>query len=214
MLVFSGICPHCFKEVGFNGIEIMPVDTSIFHIEPPYRHEVAVFAQCPVCYSPVIGFANKTADDFFALREKVASSGSYKVSVYKILPEVPEIFSHVAIPEEINKAFVGAQKSFRLGEEGYYLAIVGCRTTLELAVKHLLKKERVRLLEGINELVKECIIPKPMGEWAHSIRVLGNESAHEAGGTKEEAEEVINFTRLFLEYVFVMPHKLETFRRS
>lgn len=213
MLTFDGTCPYCLKEVVFNGIAVMPVDTSIFEINPPYKPEVAVFAQCPYCYGAVIGIVKNYVGNFYDLREKVSSEASYSISVSEIIPPVSEIFSHVSIPEKVNTAFVEAQKAFRFAKKSYYLVIAGCRTTLELAIKELTGKEKIKLFDAIDELVEKCIIPKPMGEWAHSIRVLGNEAVHEAEGSKEEAEELMNFTRLFLEYVFVMSYKLNTFRK-
>lgn len=46
-------------------------------------------------------------------------------------------------------------------------------------------------------------------EWAHQVRLGGNDAAHdEEPFTKEEAEELLDFTELYLTYVYTLPGRL------
>jgi hypothetical protein len=48
-----------------------------------------------------------------------------------------------------------------------------------------------------------------MKEWAHEIRLLGNDAAHEEDPfTPPEAESLQAFTQLFLTYAFTLPGML------
>lgn len=58
-------------------------------------------------------------------------------------------------------------------------------------------------------LAKEGLITKDMQEWAHKIRLEGNEAIHELEEpTKEQAVELQLFTELMLTYLFTLPAKV------
>ena len=52
-----------------------------------------------------------------------------------------------------------------------------------------------------------------LAEWAHQIRDLGNDAAHEEDPFSErEAREIAAFTDLLLQYVFTLPGTLQAAR--
>ena len=53
-----------------------------------------------------------------------------------------------------------------------------------------------------------------LAEWAHIIRDDGNSATHEARGTQQEAEELVEFTKLFLQYTFEFPARVKVSRES
>ena len=50
-----------------------------------------------------------------------------------------------------------------------------------------------------------------MKDWAHQIRLDGNDATHEEDKvfTKEDAEQIREFTELFLIYAFTLPERVK-----
>ena len=74
-----------------------------------------------------------------------------------------------------------------------------------------------KLWEQIDELYDQEIITKGIKDWAHEIRLTANIGAHpDKDGledvTKEDAKELIDFMEEYLNYVYIMPSKLEAKR--
>lgn len=67
----------------------------------------------------------------------------------------------------------------------------------------------------INKLKADQTITAEMADWAHIVRLEGNESAHsDEETTKEEAQELIDFTETFLLYAFTLPEMVRIRRGS
>ncbi|WP_343895983.1 DUF4145 domain-containing protein, partial [Craurococcus roseus] len=66
------------------------------------------------------------------------------------------------------------------------------------------------LYKRIESLPQEIGITPAMKEWAHEIRELGNDAAHEDEPfTEAEAKALHSFTEMFLTYAFTLPGLLE-----
>ena len=70
-----------------------------------------------------------------------------------------------------------------------------------------------RLQLQIDEMAAKGLITSPLRQWAHEVRLGGNDGAHpDRDGlndvTKQDADEIIEFTEQFLEHVYVMPAAL------
>ncbi|MGN7614324.1 DUF4145 domain-containing protein, partial [Magnetococcales bacterium HHB-1] len=52
-------------------------------------------------------------------------------------------------------------------------------------------------------------------EWAHTIRMIGNEAAHEITKVSlQDAKAIFYFLEIFLTYLFTLPAKMEARRGS
>ena len=65
----------------------------------------------------------------------------------------------------------------------------------------------------IDEMAKKGLITEPLRQWAHEVRLGGNDGAHpDKDGLKDvspqDADEIIEFTTQFLHHVYVMPAAL------
>ena len=65
----------------------------------------------------------------------------------------------------------------------------------------------------IDELASKGLITDPLKNWAHEVRLGGNEGAHpDKDGLKDvtdrDADEIIQFTQEFLHHIYVMPAAL------
>ncbi len=83
------------------------------------------------------------------------------------------------------------------------------RKCLEAALKHLDPNGTGTLAMRIDNLPAKVDVTPSMKEWAHQIRRLGNEAAHDDDPfTREESQTLKSFTELFLVYSFTLPGML------
>ena len=83
------------------------------------------------------------------------------------------------------------------------------RKSLDAALKHLDKAGKGTLEKRIDNLPAATGVTPAMKEWAHEIRHLGNDAAHEEDPfTEAEAKSLQAFTELFLTYAFTLPGML------
>ena len=68
----------------------------------------------------------------------------------------------------------------------------------------------MRLFKRINTLEERRLITPAMKEWAHKIRLDGNEATHEEDEdfSSEQAKLMKEFTELFLIYSFTLPARI------
>jgi hypothetical protein len=84
------------------------------------------------------------------------------------------------------------------------------RRALELALKDKAPELKGTLQKRIDALAKETKLTPDLATWAHSVRELGNEAAHdEPEPTDEDVADLGAFTRVVLEYLYTMPAKVQ-----
>ena len=71
-----------------------------------------------------------------------------------------------------------------------------------------------RLIDQIDDLFKSGKITESLKEFAHEVRLTGNDGAHPdkdglAGVKESDSDAIIEFTREYLHHVYVMPEKLK-----
>jgi hypothetical protein len=65
-------------------------------------------------------------------------------------------------------------------------------------------QRRIDALAGAGRLTSD------LRDWAHEVRIAGNDAAHDiAPFTPEEADELLGFTDLYLTYVYSLPGRLK-----
>jgi len=83
------------------------------------------------------------------------------------------------------------------------------RKSLDTALKRLDPSGLGNLQQRIDKLPVAVGVTPAMKEWAHEIRELGNDAAHEEEPfTEIEATTLQAFTELFLTYTFTLPGML------
>src|SRR5690606_12395756 len=65
------------------------------------------------------------------------------------------------------------------------------------------------LVERIDSLAERSVITEVLRDWAHALRVDGNAAVHGFEGTREAAEELVEFIKLFLHVTFELPAAIE-----
>jgi Domain of unknown function (DUF4145) len=83
------------------------------------------------------------------------------------------------------------------------------RKSLDTALRRLDPSGKGTLQQRIDNLPAALGITPAMKEWAHQIRELGNDAAHEEDPfTEDEAKALQAFSELFLTYTFTLPGML------
>jgi hypothetical protein len=151
------------------------------------------------------GWANEPGD-FITL-----SKGKYRAVSVKVfpLPPVPDIPQH--LPDEVRRLFSEGAQIRMQSASG---ACGNFRHALELALKTLSPNiEAWKLEKRIDAMAANHLITPAIKDWAHQIRMLGNEALHDTAlPTAEEAAQLEAFTRHVLIYLYTMPKQIELAR--
>lgn len=155
------------------------------------------FLNCPSCREP------------FLVRQE--EYGEDELSEPEVLyPQIARINSN--LPKPILAAYSEADACFRA--RAYTAAVIMCRKTLEgICAEHGASKQP--LVSQLKELKDRGVIESRLFEWADTLRISGNEAAHEVkvSFTSEDARDLLEFTNALIEYVFTFRDKFEAFKK-
>lgn len=128
-------------------------------------------------------------------------------------PTIPSVEAPEHTPEPAAMAFREARIALQSGS--FTLAAMGFRRTLEVALKLLDPSlTNMSLQARIDHLSEARRITPDLRNWAHAIRLDGNEAAHGIdAAASNDAHDLDGFCELFLQYVFTLPARI-TARRA
>jgi hypothetical protein len=203
MTDFAGDCPHC------NSQKIA------FTPRGAYGHSqyIFIFLECRCCHVPVTG-------RFFAISHNwvINHNGDERINfdVLKFM-EFIKTSKNTEIPEHLSdnvaKSYLQALDNIK--RQNWIAAGIMFRRTLERAVKELNEKADGMLKSKIDQLGDQHGITQSMKDWAHQVRIIGNDAAHEEEDIDEkDAKDAWNFTESFLTYSFSLPKKIEKRREE
>jgi hypothetical protein len=116
-------------------------------------------------------------------------------------------------PADIGRYWLQAHRSLK--EENYDAAAVMARSALQLALRGA-GASGPNLKQEIEGIVKSGVLPPIVGEWAHEVRELANDSAHPAPGQAatdpKDAEDIVQFLDYLLEYLLDLPNRIQEYR--
>ncbi len=138
------------------------------------------------------------------------AEGNTIVDIYPKLETDPDEL----LPADVKTAFGQALKS--LNEEIWDGCVTLCRRALEEAMNDL-KAEGGGLKRKIKNLAAQNRITPALSNWAHEGRLAGNLGAHgfeeRKWSTESDAQEIVEFSKWFFRYVYVLPRQLEQRRK-
>ena len=192
MVGASGECPHCGRESycrprsGFvDGANVLSP------------------AQCEACKEWVLVIGTRTT---------VGNSPSQQITVY------PMGKPDDKVPQEVTDAAKGAAIDFAEAlrchwVKSYKASVVMCRRAVQSSAI-LLQAKGGRLIDQIDDLFMSGKITEALKDYAHEVRLTGNDGAHpDKDGLAEVAEkdssDIIEFTREFLNHIFVIPARFK-----
>lgn len=186
-------CPFCMETGNFS---------TEFHVtkKQPNGQKVLNFdtLQCGNCSSFVQVFwsAGKRKHDY-----------RVQPSPLKIV-RAPEHY-----PETIGRYWLQAKKSLR--DQSWDAAAVMARSALQIALRAN-GAQGANLKQEIEDLARKGILPPLMQEWSHSVRELGNDSAHpgpeQCPISAHDASDIFGFLDYLLQYLYVLPKKISDYR--
>lgn len=168
-------------------------------------------AACRDCRGPVMIWFECLLEQLHSIRNSAnALEWSFTGNPPKILgtypqPTEPDDSPHY--PEKLRAVFVELQEDIACKRTPARI-VVGCRSVMEVALTGL-GFDKGLLLTRIDKAREQGLLTEGMRQWAHKVRLAGNEAAHELEANTDEARELVDFIRLFLEVVFVLPERIQ-----
>ncbi|MEO1169113.1 MAG: DUF4145 domain-containing protein [Pseudomonadota bacterium] len=197
-------CPHCKTPRS-------PMASVAFIEQPGSKKKVGFFV-CQICSKPIGVWLKKeaTVQGASAVHElhkwqQTIEDGGWSVTDF--WPELQETRAPDDVPERVANNFIQAEEAAARGHRE--AAGMAYRRSLELALKDVAPELGGMLKTRIDKLSKDGRLTPDLKDWAHSVRDLGNEAAHEESQpTGVDIQDLAAFTRVVLEYLYTMPAKV------
>lgn len=140
--------------------------------------------------------------------------GSRNLHSYRVLPYPLKITKAPDyMPEAVGRNWLQAQKS--LESESWDAAAIMARTAMQTALRDK-QATGNHLIDEINDLATQGVLPPLMVDWAHEVRILGNEGTHQdpmsTGVEDTDAKDIVEYLDYLLEYLYALPQKIQAYR--
>lgn len=162
--------------------------------------EAYFLVECPSCRQPLFGKS-------FVYRDE---QGGYAWgNAERLWPSSSALEVSSSIPEAARRDIKEAQKCLAHGINS--AAAVLCGRALERLIKE--KTGAHMLAKGLSELKQQGIIDERLFAWAEALRKERNIGAHatDQETTKENAQDVVDFTIAIFDYVYTLSEKYERY---
>jgi len=201
-------CPHCgAQKVGFAFVGEKPISPRSIGGQPRYLE----LLQCGNCEGGMVALYQRSPVAQHATPQSCSSDPKqFGYTVEDMYPKAdrPRIPSHV--PDDLGSFFF--QAADNLKRRNWDASGAMSRKVVDVSSQQLLGKDTSKfrnIKERIDELANRSIITNDLKDWAHEIRLGGNEAAHDMRPFSEtEAEELVDFSELYLTYVYTLPKRL------
>jgi hypothetical protein len=191
----SGGCPHCGNISYFK-----PVTAAHSEVHQ-YWQTLCNAVQCEACknFALVVGTRNQSLGNIGFTLKAFYPLGRPNDAVDPAVPkEIAEDFS-----EALRCRWVESPKA----------TVTMCRRSIQTSCLAQGADKKKRLIGQIDELAAKGLITEPLRQFAHEVRLEGNDGAHPnpdglENVSPKDADDIIEFTREYLHHVYVMPAKL------
>ena len=203
---FDVFCPTCnilveAKVIASGADEyrseaVNPMD----EVDAMYHGDYYSVALCRRCNDP------------FLLHETLCGvPGEFEVAnEHAVLYPVPAGSKFEGLPDSIGGSLTQAHRSY--STTSYDACALMCRRGLEALCRTLQAKGN-GLSRQLADLKANGRIDARLLDWAHGVRLVGNEAAHDVDMTvtAEDARDILEFTEALLMYVFTLDAKFQSF---
>lgn len=192
-------CPHCRAEkVGFAARGFCSMR--------PGQSPALLFLQCEGCGEGLVAIMPQGAN---SVQYWISGSMGSPGPIQRTYPELVALKAPADIPDNVRTPFLSGLDNLSR-PLGASAAAMMFRRAIELAVKNLNPSAPAgdNLKKRIDSLGPNIATPA-MKDWAHSVRLDGNEAAHDQDEfTEADAKELHVFAEMFLTYAFTLPAAL------
>lgn len=203
---FDVFCVKCNLQVearvvahgsgGFSSDVVNPIDDT----DTEYHGDTYYVALCRRCNAP------------FLIRQSLYGvPGEFEsVTSEDILYPSTSRLALENVPEPVVRSYEQALRCFTASS--YEACALMCRRCLEALCKSFGAGGR-SLFANLDWLAERGLIDTRLSQWAHGVRVIGNEAAHDTDTelSKEDARDSLDFTEALLMYVFVLNARYAAF---
>src|SRR5258705_3608087 len=137
-------------------------------------------------------------------------------AIVKLYPGPMPSMAPSHVPTPLDRYYLQAADALQSGHSDASGAM--SRKVVDVSTQKLLKeasKNYKTIRERIDALATKNLLTPDLKDWAHQVRLGGNDAAHDEDPyTQEEATELLNFVELYLTYVYTMPRRLELRREN
>ena len=209
-------CPHCASErMGFVFVGEFRQSAAWHDDDPLYVWNA--FCACRKCQEGVVVKLASTHYKFSPSNcvGDPCDEGFFIVGMHP-MSQTTGVPEHV--PEDIAKDFGEAMDNVR--RKNWTSAGMMFRKVLQRATRGLAPEgvdfTRMKLVQRIDALNEKRLITPAMKDWAHAIRLDGNEATHEEDEefSDHKGSEMKDFTEVFLLYAFTLPTRVAAHRRQ
>lgn len=204
-------CPHCLtKDIGFTAV----AETQF---GPPRLKDWMTLYKCNKCQGGlVVEYTFQVHHGYSSpaiCSVDPSTVGFTPINFYpgKMPPSMPAF-----TPPPLDKYFKQAVDSLRSDSPDAAGAM--CRKVVDVSTQKLLGEDAKKfgtIQKRIDELAARSLLTIDLQEWAHVVRLEGNDASHDEDPyTSEEADELLSFVDLYLTYVYTMPGKLKLRRET
>lgn len=206
ILTFDMTCPHCLRENA--------VLEAWAEIRNKLEPVVNVAFACRSCSNSGIAVVLMKNPGSYLPKQRASMNKDIDVIIpgspdYELLAAYPKPISVNApenTPPRVASNFIEAKENLSRGR--YDTSVMLCRKVLDIATRALLEDNSTTetLVKRISKLHGKGLITDQMKDWAHIVRIDSNAAVHsDEEFSREECEEMIGFTEVFLIYAFSLP---------
>lgn len=154
------------------------------------------------------------ASNFPRLRSEPHSISAFKFECIGFWPAEAELEVPLHTPEGVAKPYLQAERNYRIaGNEEAAGAMY--RRTLERALADKYPTVQGKLAHRIDKLVKDHVLTGELGDWAHQIRLIGNEAVHDEGDVDPaDLTAMRGFVEAVLRYLYTLPGEVARLRSA
>ncbi len=196
-------CPHCGAErTGFNLEHETSNTLSSFH----------TLLICASCGEGIVAVFRRTgASSYNSPKGCPGDPRRHGWALANTYPKPQPSSCPSHTPEALKRLFLQATKALKREDPDASGAM--SRKVVDVSSQQLLGEESEKyrnIQQRIDALAASGKLTIDLKDWAHQIRLGGNDAAHDLHPfTIEEADELIVFVELYLTYVYTLPGRLK-----
>lgn len=223
MAILTLSCPHCrAPKMTFTvvaGYDIPGEEADVIH---------HLLCRCNQCQESVLVWLLESLQNYeVESQDPVSLEGNLlRIPGFQHLRTFPIGFASIGpehLPDPVSQRLTESVNNLGIGS--WESAGMMLRKALQLATREIAERDKdidatrfmkSNLYERIDILADRTLITPDMKEWAHAIRLEGNEAAHEEDEefTEDQAVQMKEFTELLLIYAFTLPARMEKARQG
>ena len=204
-------CAQCARETSHKALTMVSLSDESPERDIQVWHQYYV-VQCQGCKTVSFCEEYQCSEDFYFDKEGEEHPSNFqKVYPGRIAgrPELDEIYD---LPHGVAQIYKQTHEA--LCNKLLILTGIGLRAIVEAVCLERNAKGH-NLLEKIDDLVAQGIITKDSAEILHSIRLMGNEAAHETkANTEEELFTAFEVVEHLLKTVYIIPRKAQKLKKA